>query len=84
MAIEEILHEKLVTAFQPEFLEIINDSDKHMYHAGSPNTGASHFRIKMVAKAFKDKSRIEKHRLVYAVLADEIKAGIHALQLDLS
>jgi BolA protein len=84
MTIEKIIHDKLVKAFQPELLQIINDSDKHMNHPGSPNSGASHFRIKMIAEAFKDKSRIEKHRLVYAALEDDIKSGVHAIQLDLS
>lgn len=83
MAIEELMRQKLMKAFHPDFLEIINDSDRHARHAGSPKTGASHFTIKMDAEVFKGKSRLEKHRLVYAVLEEELKSGVHALQLDL-
>lgn len=83
MPIEESIKHKLINAFHPDFLEIINDSSRHAGHAGSPKTGASHFTIKMVSKVFKGKTRLECHRLVYAVLEEELKSGIHALQLDL-
>jgi BolA protein len=82
-SIEESMKQKLMQAFAPDILEIINDSNRHARHAESPKTGASHFTIKMVAKVFKGKTRLEQHRLVYACLEEELKSGIHALQLDL-
>jgi stress-induced morphogen len=83
MAIEELIKQKLIKAFDPEYIEVINDSKRHLNHAGSPGTQASHFYIKMAASVFKGKSRLESHRLVYTVLDEELKSSIHALQLDL-
>jgi BolA protein len=44
--------------------------------------GETHFRIKIVAAAFAGKSRLERHRLINALAAEEIKAGVHALAIE--
>jgi stress-induced morphogen len=43
--------------------------------------GGDHFRAEIVSPAFAGKSRIEQHKLVYAVFGDEIGGAIHALSL---
>jgi BolA protein len=35
-----------------------------------------------VSQAFKGKSRIERHRMIHAVLAAELASTIHALAID--
>jgi acid stress-induced BolA-like protein IbaG/YrbA len=40
-----------------------------------------HFNARVVAEAFAGLSRIEQHRLVYAVFEGELGGDIHALQL---
>jgi stress-induced morphogen len=40
-----------------------------------------HFNARVVAQAFAGLSRIEQHRLVYAVFEGELGGDIHALQL---
>jgi stress-induced morphogen len=40
-----------------------------------------HFEALVVAEGFAGKSRLERHRLVYAALGDRMKADIHALTL---
>jgi BolA protein len=37
--------------------------------------------VRIVSAAFAGKSRIERQRMVNAVLADEFAAGLHALSL---
>ena len=66
---------------EPERLEIVNESHMHAGHASSPQTGESHFRVLVVSQAFQGKSRIERHRIVNAILADELKGGVHALAI---
>jgi stress-induced morphogen len=44
--------------------------------------GGDHFRATVVAPGFKDLSRIEQHRAVYAVFGAEIGGPIHALSLQ--
>lgn len=53
----------------------------HAGHAGSPGTGESHFRVLVVSDAFDGKSRVERHRMVNAALADELAGRVHALAL---
>jgi BolA protein len=81
MSAEQSIREKLTLAFAPEVLEVVNDSARHAGHAGSPGSGESHFSIKMVSAAFEGKSRLERHRMVNAVLAEELKGKVHALAI---
>jgi BolA protein len=81
MSIERRITEKLVAAFRPLRLEVVNESHHHAGHAGSPGTGESHFRVMLVSPSFTGKSRIERHRMVNAALADELKGGVHALAI---
>ena len=79
MTAEASIKDKLSTAFAPDELKVINDSHRHAGHASSPNTGQSHFSVVVVSSAFAGKSRLERHRMVNAVLADELAGGVHAL-----
>ena len=81
MTIEDEMRAKLEDALNPSLLDIVNESDLHHGHAGSPGTGNSHFRMKIVSAAFSGKSRVERHRLVNEILKDELAGKIHALAL---
>ena len=81
MSVEESIREKLTLAFAPVALEVVNDSGRHAGHAGSPKTGESHFTIKVVSAAFRGKSRVERHRMVNTVLAQELAGKVHALAI---
>jgi stress-induced morphogen len=43
---------------------------------------ADHWKATVVSAAFAGKSLIQRHRLVMAALAEELKGPIHALTLD--
>jgi BolA protein len=79
MSIETTIREKLMVGLRPTRLDVINESDKHAGHRSSPGTGESHFQVLVVAEIFKGKSRVERHRLVNGLLADELKGKVHAL-----
>ena len=82
MSAEQKIREKLADAFAPRRLEVVDESHLHAGHAGSPGTGESHFRVSIVSGAFSGKSRIERHRMVNATLADELAGGVHALAIQ--
>ena len=82
MRVEEQITKKLRQAFAPVVLEVVNDSDRHRGHAGAPRTGESHFTIKVVSDRFVGKSRVERHRMVNDVLAEELKGAVHALAIS--
>ena len=81
MRVEERMTRKLQQAFAPETLEVVNDSHRHAGHASSPGTGESHFSIKVVSRSFAGKTRLERHRMVNEVLAEELAGNVHALAI---
>ncbi len=81
MAAEQRMREKLMLGLAPTRLDIINESELHAGHRSSPGTGDSHFRILVVSDAFTGKSRVDRHRIVNELLADELAGRIHALAL---
>lgn len=86
MRMEDRIRQKLEVEFSPEELEIIDESESHLGHAGYRDGGQTHFRLRMRAARLSGKSRIAQQRAVYACLKEELEAedGIHALALDVS
>ena len=69
----------LTEAFRPDRLEVVDESHLHKGHAGARPEGESHFRVRIVSAAFAGKSRLERHRMVNQVLAEELAGKVHAL-----
>jgi len=63
----------------PVALDIEDDSAAHAGHAGAREGG--HFRVRVVASAFRGHSSIERHRLVYAAVESLMGSDIHALNI---
>ena len=82
MRVADEMKSRLETAFAPDELEIIDESEKHRGHAGYQEGGQSHFQIRIRAGAFADMSRIERHRAIHKALGAELVGRIHALGLD--
>lgn len=83
MSIKETIEEKLMSRFAPERLEVINESHRHAGHQHQFNgEGETHFRVRLVANAFSGMSRVERHRTINELLADELAAGVHALAVE--
>jgi BolA protein len=81
MTAESRMREQLMVALEPTRLDVVNESHLHAGHRSSPGTGESHFRVLVVSPAFAGKSRVERHRMINALLADELKRGLHALAI---
>jgi BolA protein len=81
MSAEATIREKLLQAFAPTRLEVVNESHLHAGHRTSPGTGESHFRVLIVSAAFTGASRVARHRSVNATLASELAGKVHALAL---
>jgi BolA protein len=75
------LRDALQQSFQPERLEITDDSARHAGHAHAHPDGESHFSVTIVASAFAGLSRLERQRRVNAVLAQELAGPVHALSV---
>ncbi|KAA5603275.1 BolA family protein [Blastochloris sulfoviridis] len=81
MTFAERIESKLRAALAPSELRVDDDSDRHAGHAGSRTEGETHFRIYIVAEAFRGKSRVARHRMVNDALRDEFAERIHALAI---
>jgi BolA protein len=77
----EIITEKLTGAFAPASLRVVDESHQHEGHAGHRPGGQTHFRVHIVAEAFRGKSRIERHRMINATLSGELQGSVHALAI---
>jgi BolA family transcriptional regulator, general stress-responsive regulator len=73
------LRQALEQQLAPSALEINDDSAAHIGHAGAKDGG--HFRVSLVSAAFRGRSQIERHRLVYAAVAPLLKGDVHALNI---
>ncbi len=80
MNIEDQMSSRLIDAFAPESIRIINESERHRGHSGWRESGDTHFRLYIVAEGFRGKSRLERHRMINRVLGEEL-ARIHALAI---
>ena len=84
MRTADIMIEKLTAAFGPESVRVEDESHRHEGHAGHRPGGQTHFRVHIVAAAFRGKSRLERHRMINDALAAEIQGGVHALAIHAS
>lgn len=84
MRTHDLITKKLTEAFAPESLRVVDESHLHEGHAGHRPGGETHFRVHIVADAFRGKTRIERHRMVNAALAAELAAGVHALAIQVA
>ena len=73
------LRSALEQALAPTTLEILDDSAAHAGHPGASAGG--HYRVTLVAEAFRGRSRLERHRLVYAAVAPLFQGAVHALNI---
>ena len=69
-------------ALRPEALEVLDESERHHGHSGWREGGETHYRVRVVAEAFRGKTRIARHRMVMDLLSAEFAAGLHALAVE--
>jgi len=75
--------DRLLARFAPLELVIEDESRFHAGHAGAAG-GQSHYRVRIVAEAFRGLAPVARHRLVYAAVGDLLQTDIHALAIDAS
>lgn len=75
---------KLQTALEATVLEVDDVSYQHAGHAamkGTSSDNETHFNVKIVSPKFEGQSLVKRHRMVYDLLADELRSGLHALSI---
>ena len=78
----DTIEQKLTAAFTPQSLKVVDESHLHdPTHPGHRPEGETHYRVYIVADAFKGKSRIDRHRMINTALAAELAGTVHALAI---
>ena len=72
---------RLRDELEADRVSVIDESHLHAGHEGA-RQGGGHFRAVVVSRRFEGKSPVERQRLVYAVLAEEMGREIHALSIQ--
>lgn len=76
----ELIRLRLQQTFKPLVLEVVDDSHRHAGHRGARPEGETHYSVYIVSAAFTGQTRLDRHRMVNAALADELTPDrIHAL-----
>jgi BolA protein len=78
MPVQDSIEDKLQQDLSVKYLSIENESHRH----SGPAT-ESHFKVTVVADDFAGLSAVQRHRRIYALLAEELAGGVHALALHL-
>ena len=73
--------ERLESALSPTRLDLEDQSNRHIGHAGHDPRGESHFALTIESAAFAGKSRVERQRMVYAALGGLMDERVHALSI---
>ncbi|MFT5083774.1 MAG: BolA protein [Lentisphaeria bacterium] len=76
---KDIIEGKLSSRFSPVFVEVVDESHGH----NVPKGAQSHFKVTVVSDLFHGMSPVKRHQAVYAILAEELAASVHALALHL-
>ena len=82
MTMKERITRKLTDGLSPVALEVVDDSQKHHGHSGWREGGETHFQVRVVSALFAGLSRVQRHRMVNEILAEELKERVHALALE--
>jgi BolA family transcriptional regulator, general stress-responsive regulator len=77
MTRDQRIKNAIIEKLNPLFLEVHNESSHHHVPKGSE----THFKVVVVSEQFQGFSRIQRHRLLNSLLAQEFQTGLHALSL---
>ena len=78
----EIIKEKISNGI---VIQEINIEDKSFLHKGHKNNTSNKFHIKITINSdeLKSKKKIDSTKMVYKILAEELKSYIHSIQLSI-
>jgi BolA protein len=80
VSVGEAIEATLRAALAPVELQVRDDGERHVGHAGAREGG--HFTVRIRSPRFAGLSRLARHRLVYDALGPLKARGVHALAID--
>ena len=77
----DIIERTLKECFQPDLLQVFDESELHRGHAGFKEGTQTHFRVMIRAKIFEKMSRVSRERAIHKALGSGTMQNIHALSI---
>ena len=74
----KLIRESLIK-LSPSYIDIEDEGHLHIGHAGAKSGG--HFKLNIVSESFRDKTTIERHRIIYKCLGDLMNTEVHAISI---
>tara|TARA_Y100001970_G_C13780002_1_gene624885 strand:- start:27 stop:281 length:255 start_codon:yes stop_codon:yes gene_type:complete len=82
MIIYDNIKEKINKKINPENIILIDNSNLHAKHK-SFDPSKLHLKIIIESKKLRGMSKIDAHKEIFAILKDEMKNKIHALEIEI-
>ena len=79
-ATREKIERKMKEMLGAIFVEVIDESWKHAGHAGAAS-GGGHFILHVISDRFEGVSLLNRNRMVFSTLEEEMGKEIHALAI---
>ena len=76
-----IIDETLRKTFEPDYLEVLDESELHRGHIGFKDGTQTQFKVVISAKIFEKMSRVSRERAIHKALGSSIMNNIHALSI---
>ena len=80
MALRKHLEQKINAALSPLYLSVVDETWKHVGHAGAVS-GKGHFTVHVVSPRFEGVLRLNRNRMIFEILKEEMETCIHALSI---
>ena len=81
MTYADLIEKTLREYFQPDLLQVFDESELHRGHAGFREGRQTHFRIVISAKIFENMARVSRERAIHKALGSGTMESIHALSI---
>ena len=81
-ALLKTIEQKLTEEFSPEFLRLIDQTDRHQKHLQF-QIGKSHFKLTIQSKMLSALPKLKAHQAIYHCLAELMETDIHALSITI-
>ncbi len=77
MNLEAAIRDRL-SVLEPESVQLVDEDHLHVGHGAD----GAHWQLTIVSEAFRGRSPLARHRMVYEALGDLMKREIHALKIE--
>ena len=78
----EAIKKKIINEFNPDHLELIDNSHFHTSHK-SFDSNKFHLKIIIKSQALNKMNKVEAHKAIFSILKDEMQSKIHALEIEI-